>query len=79
MPFYQENQRESKLDAFNYRAFLLRCWQETNPTAGVKSSWRFSVTYIDGLQTEKGFASLEELLEYVQAELAKREYLVNTD
>jgi hypothetical protein len=79
MPFYQNNKRESKLDSFNYRAFLLRCWQETIPTAGMESSWRFSITHIDGLQKEKGFSSLEELLEYVQTELAKREFLVKKD
>lgn len=79
MPFFQDNQRESKLDTLDYHAFLLRCWQETIPTAGRESSWRFSLIHFDGLQIEKGFASLEDLVEYVQAELAKRDYLVKRD
>lgn len=79
MPFFQNNQKETKLDSLTYHAFLLRCWQETIPTADMESSWRFSLIHFDGLQTEKGFSSLEDLLEYVQAELAKRDYLVKRD
>lgn len=54
-----------------YHAFLLRCWQESPPVAGEESTWRFSLIHIDGLQTKKGFACLEDLLDYLQEEVAK--------
>lgn len=65
------SQVNKTLDDGIYQAFLLRCWQESPPAESLESTWRFSLIHIDGLQTKKGFACLEDLLEYLQAQLAK--------
>ncbi len=54
-----------------YHAFLLRCWQESPALTREESTWRFALIHIDGLQTKKGFACLEDLLDYLREELAK--------
>ena len=54
----------------NYRAFLLRCWREK---ADGGAEWRFTLVQINGGQTRQGFAGLEELMDYLSAELAVRE------
>ncbi len=79
MPFSQFKKKESMLDGFNYHAFLLRCWQEAVPGAGQDSTWRFSLIHFDGLQTKKGFACLDDLVDYLQAELAKRDALITRE
>ena len=71
MPIKTGTQMKYALDDCNYQAFLLRCWQESPPVAGMESTWRFSLIHVDGLQTKKGFACLEEVLEYLRAELVK--------
>jgi len=52
-----------------YRAFLLRCWQE--PGAGQKGepAWRFTLVRAENEECQKGFASLEDLGEYLRREL----------
>lgn len=79
MPVSQKAQRDNSFNAFNYRAFLLRCWQEAIPSTGMESSWRFSLIHFDGLQTEKGFASIEDLVRYLQEELTKVDNLKTAD
>jgi len=50
-----------------YRAYLLRFWQERRPPAA-GSAWRFSLE--DPHTGERqGFAGLEALLAYLQAEM----------
>jgi hypothetical protein len=57
----------------NYRAFLLRCWQEgqlpneEEPRAAL--AWRFALVPIDDEPGAKGFACLEDLFAYLGAEL----------
>ena len=49
-----------------YRAFLLRCWCDGDPTS--RNSWRFVVVEID--QAERhGFGTFEDLVSFLQAEL----------
>ena len=50
----------------HYRAFLLRCWQEKADGTAV---WRFTLVQINGVQTRQGFAGLDELMNYLSAEL----------
>lgn len=67
--------------ANDYRSFLLRCWQEGEPEtenepgfkATSEASWRFTLARIDDEQSKKGFASLEALVDYLQAELQESE------
>ena len=64
-------QMKHAIDDCNYQAFLLRCWQESPSGGEMESTWRFSLIHINGIQTKKGFASLEHLLDYLRAELGK--------
>ncbi len=75
MPFSEVHQQENSLITFEYQAFLLRCWKESISGVGMESSWRFSLIHFDGIQREKGFASFEDLVKYLRAELAKRDNL----
>ena len=50
----------------HYRAFLLRCWQEKTDGG---AAWRFTLVQINGVQTRQGFAGLDELVNYLSAEL----------
>lgn len=54
----------------NYRAFLLRCWREK---ADGGAEWRFTLVQINGGQSRQGFAGLEELMDYLGAELGVSE------
>jgi hypothetical protein len=45
----------------DYRAFLLRCWQEPGAGAGGVPAWRFVLVQLDGKEVKRGFASLKEL------------------
>lgn len=71
MPINVGAQMKDTLDDRNYQAFLLRCWRESPPVAGTESTWRFSLINHDGFPIKKGFACLEDLFEYLQAELSK--------
>jgi hypothetical protein len=53
-----------------YHAYLLRCWQEGEPTPGQESPWRFYVEEILHERCPKGFSSLAALFAFLQAELA---------
>lgn len=52
-----------------YRAFLLRCWREAGAGPGGRPAWRFGLVEPGDGETERGFASLEALLAYLQREL----------
>ena len=52
-----------------YRAFLLRCWRETEAGSGGPTTWRFCLVEPGNGETERGFASLEALLAYLRQEL----------
>ena len=54
----------------HYRAFLLRCWQEK---ADGGAAWRFTLVQINGVQTRQGFAGLDELVNYLSAELEMKQ------
>jgi hypothetical protein len=56
-----------------YRAFILRMWAEEGDLTPAAAPWRFSLEMI-GQQDEtpperRGFASVEALLAYLQAEM----------
>lgn len=46
-----------------YRSYLLRVWQEG-------SGWRFTLTSL-GDDQQRGFASLEKLVDFVQSQMAE--------
>jgi hypothetical protein len=50
----------------NYRAFLLRCWQED---VNEESHWRFTLVQMGEEGGKRGFACLEDLVTYLQLEL----------
>ena len=53
----------------NYRAFLLRCWQEASPDLGAGSGWRFALVEVGSERSRYGFSSLEDMSAYLEAEL----------
>jgi hypothetical protein len=55
-----------------YRAFMLRCWEVRSPQPGGPTAWRFSLE--DPHTGQKhGFADLEALNAFLEAELAQRD------
>jgi hypothetical protein len=66
MAFSEEQWQSTAAGRKNYRAFLLRCWQEK---ADGSSVWRFTLVKINGGQSKHGFAGMEELVDYLNAEL----------
>ncbi len=61
--------------AQNYRAFLLRCWQEweleNGGEPGESSIWRFALVQLNDKSSTKGFACLEELVDYLRGQLGQ--------
>ena len=56
-----------------YRSFLLRCWQEQDRSQISRSQiWRFSLEDTRSGK-QRGFASLEALMTYLQTALASEE------
>jgi len=53
-----------------YRAYLLRCWRETEAAPGQELPWRFSVEEILGERRRQGFNGLRALIAFLWAELA---------
>lgn len=51
----------------DYRAFLLRCWQEGSDG---RHDWRFTIVYLADGQIKHGFASLDEVFAYLQNALS---------
>ena len=70
MPVDQEKWSDVKASGENYRAFLLRCWQEPNSGPEGNPAWRFTLVEAGDEEGKQGFASLEELVSYLQEELA---------
>ncbi len=52
-----------------YRAFLLRCWQEAGAGPGGRATWRFSLVEPGDRKTERGFASLEEVFDFLRVRI----------
>ena len=52
------------------RAYLLRCWRETEEAPGQEPPWRFSVEEILGERRRKGFSNLRALIAFLRTELA---------
>ncbi len=50
----------------NYRAFLLRCWQEEGER---DSQWRFTLVQIGDEEDKKGFGCLEDVMAYLSETL----------
>ena len=53
-----------------YRAYLLRCWQDTEAAPDQEPPWRFSVEEIRGERRRKGFSGLRALIAFLRSELA---------
>lgn len=53
----------------NYRAFLLRCWQELEAGQAGEPAWRFMLVEVGDEAGKRGFASLDELVDYLRDEL----------
>ena len=64
-----ENRARAPPAGTDYRAFLLRCWQEPGAGPDGAPAWRFVLVQLDGEETKRGFASLEALCAYVHGEL----------
>ena len=56
-----------------HRAYLLRCWQEGRTAAGEERCWRFLVEDVLGQRSQRGFAGLDGLVAFLQAEFAGEE------
>ena len=69
MPVNQEQYPDMEASGQNYRAFLLRCWQEADAGPAGQAAWRFTLVQMGEGQTKRGFASLEDLISYLQGEL----------
>jgi len=65
----QEQYRDIDENGENYRAFLLRCWQEADAGPAGDAAWRFTLVQLGQGGTRKGFACLEELVAYLRDEL----------
>lgn len=74
MPESQETFSEVVGSGENYRAYLLRCWQEKEVEPGRQSAWRFTLVQLGGNQTKRGFANLENLMNFLDMALAKTEH-----
>ena len=52
-----------------YRAYLLRCWQEGEPTSNKQPHWRFSIEEILLKRRRQAFNSVQALAAFLQTEL----------
>lgn len=50
-------------------AYLLRCWQEESPSFDDSSEWRFSVEEVLNEKWRRGFTSIQDLFDFLEAEL----------
>ena len=55
-----------------YRAYLMRCWQEHNSAPDGEPIWRFSLD-ASWYEERRGFASLQALMDHLQAELMNQD------
>jgi hypothetical protein len=52
-----------------YRAYLLRCWQEGEPTPGEEPHWRFSIEEVLLKRRRRAFSSVQALAAFLKIEL----------
>jgi len=70
----KSTQLMGKTDGGKYRTFLLRCWQEEGVEKSGEATWRFTLVQIgDGEAGQKGFACLDNLVDYLRQELGEKE------
>ena len=55
--------------AASYRAFLLRCWLEENGPPDGRPGWRFTLQQAGSEPARRGFASLQEVMSYLEETL----------
>jgi hypothetical protein len=60
------NKSQVNGEGAQYRAFLLRCWQEAGEEG---PSWRFTLVEAGTEGSKQGFADLEAVLDYLKREL----------
>ena len=51
------------------QAYLLRCWQ--TDAIGTGAKWRYSLKEVRGERRLRGFASLQELFDFLAAQLCE--------
>jgi len=61
-----ENERDSAILRKRYTTFLLRCWLEEMDG---EPAWRFTLMKVGDGGSKQGFASLEDLTEYLREKL----------
>jgi hypothetical protein len=71
VPVDQEQHPNFNEGGGNYRAYLLRCWQEADAGPAGEAAWRFTLVQLGQGGTRKGFACLEELVAYLDKQLAQ--------
>jgi hypothetical protein len=54
-----------------YRAYLVRCWQERESADDGERPWRFLVEEIWPERRKRGFSSQDALIAFLRAELAE--------
>jgi hypothetical protein len=52
-----------------YHSFVVRCWQEPGAGTDREQTWRFLLVECDNQRKRRGFASLDELVDYFRQEL----------
>lgn len=71
VPVNQDKWADVKESGENYRAFLLRCWQEPEAGHAGEAAWRFTLVEAGNEEGKRGFARLEKLVGYLQEELGE--------
>ena len=69
MAIVEEDRERAAPAGPDYRAFLLRCWQEPGAGPDDAPAWRFALLQLDGTEIKRGFASLQELCAHLCWEL----------
>jgi hypothetical protein len=55
-----------------YRSFLLSMWQESGRSATGSNVWRFSLECVQAGEPRRAFASLEEVMRFIELEIQKQ-------
>ena len=71
MPVNQDRTTDVSEREENYRAFLLRCWQEPKAGQAGEPAWRFTLVEAGDEAGKQGFACLEEVVDYLAKELGE--------
>ena len=69
MPVNQDRTTDVSEREQNYRAFLLRCWQEPKAGQAGEPAWRFTLVQIGNGGNKKGFGCLEDVMAYLSETL----------